>query len=357
MRGLHPLDRHVEAAAAVELTVRTAECVPAFRSGRQVPPDPLAGRVLVEPGPEPRPGPGQRLVRQLDRVVGDRDEPGVGQQVDDALAGRVFGQAAALHPGPERLTVRRRSDQPQHHPAQDLPLRDVESVVEPVSRTGHRPPDATRRAVAARRQQPSLAPLPGLGQGVGEEGQPTRLAVAVTQQQVHQAVLQPQAGSACRRLDGLAQCVAPQRPDQVQARLGHPGERLLAGQVAQMVRSDGEHHRGPVTGVRRELGEPTVRRVGVLTEREDLLELVDHQHRVLGRADQGRREGHGRVRSGHQHHDLTALVAQSRHQPGADQRRFPAPRWPRQDQHRVPVEPGQTGQRLLGRGRRRHRGR
>ena len=65
VRALAPLQRLGQPHAAVELAVRAAEGVPPVGGRGEVLPDALAFHVLVQPGAQPRPGAGERLVGDL----------------------------------------------------------------------------------------------------------------------------------------------------------------------------------------------------------------------------------------------------------------------------------------------------
>ena len=69
-----PLQRPGQPDPAVQLAVRPPELVPGVGGGAQVAQDPLPLDVLVEPGPQPRPGARQCLVGDLDDtgVAGDQ---------------------------------------------------------------------------------------------------------------------------------------------------------------------------------------------------------------------------------------------------------------------------------------------
>ena len=69
-----PLERAVEAGAAIELGRVAPERVPLLRRGGEVLADALALAVFVEPAAQSRPRARQRFVRDLERVRAGRQE-------------------------------------------------------------------------------------------------------------------------------------------------------------------------------------------------------------------------------------------------------------------------------------------
>ena len=108
-RGRPPLQCRFEPRAAVELVVGSAERVPPLGGPDQVAEDALAGDVVVEPGLQPGPRPGQRLVGQLERVVARWSPAGPGRAGRPPARARVAQQAPAAHPEADRVAVEGRA--------------------------------------------------------------------------------------------------------------------------------------------------------------------------------------------------------------------------------------------------------
>ena len=143
---LAPLERRLEPCAPVQLGVGSTEDVPADGGRCQVAEDALAGGVLVEPRPQPRPSPGEGLVGELERVVLGRDQPGTDEQRDRRARVRVAEQRPAVDPEPHRVAVGRRADQAQQDRPQRRALLGGQALVEPVGGSG----DGAADAAAAR---------------------------------------------------------------------------------------------------------------------------------------------------------------------------------------------------------------
>ena len=80
-----PLEGPFQPDAAVQLAVRPGEAVPGVGRRREVVQQPQALDVVVEPAAQPRPGPGQRLVGDLDGAVVAGDQPRADQHLDQPL--------------------------------------------------------------------------------------------------------------------------------------------------------------------------------------------------------------------------------------------------------------------------------
>ena len=90
-----PFERLGEATTAVELAVGSAHRVPGVGGDGEVAEDALALDIVVQPGLQPGPGPGQRFVGQLDGVVVAGHQPGVDEQLDELVVLGVGGDGAA----------------------------------------------------------------------------------------------------------------------------------------------------------------------------------------------------------------------------------------------------------------------
>jgi hypothetical protein len=120
-----------------------------------------------------------------------------------------------------RIAVVNNLDQAQEQRPSHRPLRVGERVVQPLRRGRYRAPHSARVAVPRDGQHPALAPRPCLRQGVGQQGQGTRLVHHVPNQQVDQPRLQAQPGLRRWSLDRLSQLRLGHRPQEVEAVLHH----------------------------------------------------------------------------------------------------------------------------------------
>ena len=91
--------------AAVELAVGATEGVPGVGRGGQVVQDPLPLDVVVEPAAQPGPGPGERLVGDLQDAVVAGHQPGADEQLDQLVVLGVVGDQPAGHPAAHRLAL------------------------------------------------------------------------------------------------------------------------------------------------------------------------------------------------------------------------------------------------------------
>ena len=131
--------------------------------------------------------------------------------------------------------------------------------------------------VAVNGQGRSLATRPGLAQHVREQGKRGRLALHVTDQQVDQARLQPEAGPSGRAFDGAAQVGLVHRAQEVQALFEDPRDVGVRRQVAEVVGPQREHQGaagGDMRGQGSAVADPVLR---VLAHRDDLLGLIHHE--------------------------------------------------------------------------------
>nr|WP_125803447.1 hypothetical protein [Actinoplanes sp. ATCC 53533] len=333
-----------------------------------------------QPRAQPRPAADQHLVRDGHRVLGAGHQPGPGQLVEDAGGRRPAGQLRVRDVPAGVLGALAQGGQPQEDVLHDLLAGWFQLAEDPFRRPGHGLGDAARLPVAGEGQQPALAAVPGLQQRVRDQRQRAGLVGDVGQHRVHQRRLDPVAGPLGRAGDDGAQVGVVHRADQ---HLPVPQGRDQAGMpgaVRVEVRTHAEHDAGPV-GAAGGDGQQAVQKqppgAVVAAEREDLLELVDHDdqqvdagvggHRLPdGQRPVGRggaqvgvqgRGGHalpGRQRGGQLLHRLGARgqhqaaggpsaaglpAGQRRHQAGAQQRGLAAARGAEDGQERPLGQP------------------
>ena len=125
-----PVECLGEADPAVQLAGWTAEAVPGVGGADEVTQDALAVDVVVEPAAQPRPGPGQRFVGQLDGGLVGGDQPGGHQSFDELFVVAVDGHQPARHPGAHRLPVGGDRHQSQQQRAQQAALLGGQRLVQ-----------------------------------------------------------------------------------------------------------------------------------------------------------------------------------------------------------------------------------
>ena len=167
--------------------------------------------VVLEPVPQPRPGVGERLVRNLDtRLVGADQSRSFEHREHTVACGvvmeRLHGQRATY-----RTAVRAQGHEPQQRRAAEHALRGRHPLVEPVCRLGDGAGQATGRLVARDGERRPFATEPRLDEGVRHEGERTGLPGGVSQDQFGETRLQPEAGQAGRTFDRLTEPVHPDR--------------------------------------------------------------------------------------------------------------------------------------------------
>ena len=240
---------------AVELAVRTTHRVPGIGGAGKVPEQPLAVHVVVEPATQPGPDPHEGLVRDLERVPVDGDQPGVDQLLDEPRVGDVRGDLVARQSGADRVAVVGGRDQPQHQPAKLGPPSGVHGVVQGLGGLGDRLPDPAGGPVAGHGQGRALAAFPGLAQHVREQRQRGRLALDLADQQVDQTGLEPETGASGRPLDRAAELRLAHRPQQVHALLEHAREARVRRQVTEVVGAQRDDQRTTGTDMLDQSGE------------------------------------------------------------------------------------------------------
>jgi hypothetical protein len=102
-------------------------------------------------------------------------------------------------------------DEPQQDASCHRALLGAQAPVGRLRQAGDRASHAAGPLVARQAQLPSLAFLPQLHQGGRQQGQRSRLALAVGEQPLDESGLEPEAGAPRGQLDRLAQLVARHR--------------------------------------------------------------------------------------------------------------------------------------------------
>ena len=190
-----------------------------------------------------------------------------------------------------------------------------------------RPSHTAGGVVARAREHATVAASPRLVERVREQRERAGLAVDVGEHRVDEAGLEPKPRRPGRALDRPAKLVAAHRAEQALVLGERRREARMVGATPVEVGPERDHERRRVVSRRSSRASTKRARARfVRAQREDLLELVDDEQR--GRAGCERTlELRGRIRAGrHQHDGPFARSAERRDEPGADERRLPAPR-------------------------------
>ena len=287
-----PVERGGEARAAVQPAGIARVGVPRARGVAELAVQAPALRVLLEPGAQPRPFAQQRLVRDLDRAVGDRQQPAVGEPGDDlgdALARRAR-RARSGGARSRRSRPRRRGAAAACAPPPAAPDRARTNASSASRATAPWTPPL--RAYAASRRRAPVALAPELEQRRGQQRQRARLALDVRQQRLDELRLDAQADPLRRALDRAPQLVARHRADEHVVGAEQARQLGVGGAAAVEVRAHGEHDDAAavaIAGGAHERGDELVALRLVLARGEQLLELVDREHAApLAREPPGR---------------------------------------------------------------------
>ena len=202
--------------------------------------------VLVQPAAQPRPFVQQRLVRDLDRALGDRQQAALGQPRDDVVV--LLGERdPAAHDRAALVLVA----EAQQEPARGGLLRRVERDVGVLGEARDRALDAAAARVGRELQPPPVAPAPELEQRRREQRQRARLALDVGQQRVGQLRVHDEAGPPRRALDRAPQLLARHRPDEHVVVAERPRELRIGRAAAVEVRAHGHHDARDAAAARR----------------------------------------------------------------------------------------------------------
>ena len=159
---------------------------------------------------------------------------------------------------------------------------------------------------------------------MGQQRQAARFSFAVTDQQLDQAVLQPEAGQLRRLLDGPAQGITGQRRHEVQPALDELAQLGIDAELTETVTADGDDHVATAVRVGDERPTQLIDHVRRMAELEQLLELVDDDHGCgCGCPDPGRRRTADRL-PGMTTKTSRPRSTKRRDEPGADERRLAA---------------------------------
>ena len=158
--GIGPGERILEACAPIQLAGIPVEPVPGQRRVREMPQEPEAVAVLVDPCPESRPLAQERLVGDLhrravrDRIAVEGEEALAAEGVDHVLdrggAATELLDLLPSHAAARVVAPFAERDEAREQLPRRVPACDVELLVELFRPTGERPRDALRSACTPR---------------------------------------------------------------------------------------------------------------------------------------------------------------------------------------------------------------
>ncbi|HEX5114112.1 MAG TPA: hypothetical protein VFW65_02830 [Pseudonocardiaceae bacterium] len=246
--------------------------------------DAQAVAVLGQPPTQPRPVPDQRLVGDLQPVVVDGDQPGLGQPLhrgDHARVGQV--QLGRGDPPLGVLGTVAQRDQSQEQRLRQPLFVLAQTGIDQFCRPRDGMPDAARGLIAGQGQRRPAAPQPGLPQRVRQQWQHAVLSGAVGHDLGDQRRLHHRPGLPGRSGDRCPELLGRHRAHQELAPLQFPGQAGVLGAVAVEVGAHAQDHphpaARPMSALQQQRDEPaTFRLLGA--DGEDLLELVDHHEQV-----------------------------------------------------------------------------
>jgi hypothetical protein len=232
---------------------------------------------IVDPDAKAGPLAQQRLVGWFGCIALHEDEPGGDEALNDGvgLPGLPEWRQLFACDAPSGISEAFAGfDHSQKQRSQDFTVALVESFEQLLGGLDKRTAHPARRPVGGKGEGAAFAAGPGLAQGMGHQGQHAGLGLRVGQDHLGEAGFERQPPDLRGLLDGATKLVAAQRSekDVVGRDLGpeawHVGEASIEvgahrDQASCGVLDDSIGERGPF--------------VGVVTEREDLLELVNDQ--------------------------------------------------------------------------------
>ena len=197
--------------------------------------------VLVEPIPQSRPCPRERLVSHFDRLAVAREQPRTDEVLDELVVRRFVRQQVAREARPSRLAAVERGHQPQQEIAQFQTLAGVDVCVERLGGLRDRTADAARFAVCSDGHRAAVPVRPGLPQRMRHQRQGTRLVEDIAHDQVDQSWFEEQRRLAGRPLDRHAQVGLGHRSEQEQTSFDEPCEVLLGRDLAESIGAERDH--------------------------------------------------------------------------------------------------------------------
>ena len=257
---------------------------------------PLRAQILpsrVDPPVQPRPRREHRLVRQLDRgharagVPVERELPRGSERVEDRrhrlLVDVERGDLRARHPSPRVLGPLPECDEPEEQLTSGLLPVVIELRVELLRPPAERTRDPADLPVGLEEEDPPVPALEQLGQGVLHQRERAGLLGDIGEHRGDQAGLERHIHTLRRARDRAFELLGRERDHGLHTGLEQLREAPVEERPVVEVGAEGDDHAEPAAGVGRRrleaLEEVRPDRL-VLDQREDLLELVDHEDEV-----------------------------------------------------------------------------
>jgi len=249
--------------------------------------------VFGQPAVQHRPLPDQRLMRQLNLILPQRDQAGGGQglehRFDQMPAFYVGCQLVACHTATALLNAVAKRNQPQEDAPRHGSLFVAETIVDGVRSAGDRATDTPGRRIPFQRQHPARPGAPGLKQRVRQKRQRAGLASHIAHQQVNQPWLHLPPSHLERSLDAESQLRCVHLANVVLRGLERAAKAGKGRTMAIEVRAQRDNQckqSGARLAIPHRCSHQVRDKCGalglVLAEREDLFELVNDEKRTRG---------------------------------------------------------------------------
>ena len=239
--------------------------------------------IVIQPTPQPRPMPDQRLMRDLHTIPVHGDQPRTRQPLQHLHDRRRLIQLTTPHPPLRVISPLPQRGQPQEQLMRHPPPILIQTRVHRIRGPRERMVDTASRLVRTQTQHRAPTPPPRLPQRMRHQRQRTRLPRRIRHQPRHQRRLHPAPHRLSRTRDRQPQLIGrhrtdqhlpiPQRLDQLRIPTAMPVE----------IRPHPQHHPHPARRRRRRSRQRRHERRPlhrVRTHGEQLLELVHHQHQI-----------------------------------------------------------------------------
>jgi hypothetical protein len=272
-----PLQRGGQPRAAIDVPRIAAVLVPVTRGRGQVDVYATADPVFLEPRAVSRPFPQQRLVRELDLPVAERQQASVRQRCENRARTVDALELAPWHSAAGQRSILA-AGEPQHDAARDPSLGVAQLGVGGFRQAGDRAAHATARPVAVVAQHAPVTRPPQLEQRRREQRQSPGLTDHVGHEGVGQPALDLEPRARGRLLDRPRQLVAMHRPNQGVATAQQLREARIGSEAAVEIGAQRHDYLRAPLGIarcRRQLLDERRALVLLLAQGEQLLQLVD----------------------------------------------------------------------------------
>ena len=248
-----PLPRRGRSSASVEIGGITPPLVPCVRGLRDVTMELASLRIVLEPGPKPRPLMEQRLVGDLGRPFGDGDEAGVGE---DRHRARRVGVAVQVELRERRATSDHLRPFARCRQAkQDALGRRLPVGIEPVEGLLRQPcdgplhPSGTKVVVEVKGPIPTAGPQ--LEERRREERESSWLIERVRHERIREVCVDLESRTFGGTFDRSSEFLVVHRADQDLTRREQRGERAVPSTMSIEVRAHRDHRRDRAVRIQR----------------------------------------------------------------------------------------------------------